>query len=98
MVMSPAGVIPGSIREEPCGVGTIHPSESEPRKRRPACAWAAQKLAEPDGYSGWSAVWMELVHCDAGRSSIVPRPGRPRPAPAGRPWRWRMALIGRTAS
>jgi hypothetical protein len=46
------------MREEPFGIGTVHPSESEPKKRRLACACAAQKLAEPDGYSGWSAVWM----------------------------------------
>ena len=56
IVMSRAGVTPGSMRDEPFGADTVHPSESEPRKRRLACAWAAQKLDDPDGYSGWSAV------------------------------------------
>ena len=58
IVMSRAGVIPGSMREEPFGVGIVQSSASEPRKRRLASACAAQKLADPDGYSGWSATYL----------------------------------------
>jgi hypothetical protein len=50
--MSLAGVMPGSIREEPAVIGTDQFRTSEPRKRRLAWACAAQKHAEPDGYSG----------------------------------------------
>ena len=55
-VVSLAGVMPGSIRDDPYGKDPVQPSSSEPRKRRLACACAAQKAADPDGYSAWSAV------------------------------------------
>ena len=56
-VMSVAGVTPGSITEDPAGTVTDQPNASEPRYRRLAWECAAQKHAEPDGYSGWLAVF-----------------------------------------
>src|SRR5262245_7986868 len=55
-VISVAGVTPGSITDEPAGTVTDQPNASEPRYRRLACECAAQKHADPDGYSGWFPV------------------------------------------
>jgi hypothetical protein len=51
-VMSVAGVTPGSITDDPAGAGNENPKESVPKYRRLACAYAAQKHDDPDGYSG----------------------------------------------
>ena len=56
LTVSTAGVMPGSTRDEPAAKNTGMLSTSLPVKRRITSAWAAQNVAEPDGYSGWSAV------------------------------------------
>src|SRR3982074_1581960 len=50
-----AGVMPGSMRDDPLWTRPEKPQTSEPGTRRWVCANAAQKHEEPDGYSGWSA-------------------------------------------
>src|SRR6184192_1110155 len=73
-----AGVMPGSMRDEPFLTSTVKPKSSDPVKRRWACAYAEQKHAEPDGYSGWSAWFRYGLQSVPGRSVTLPLPGPPQ--------------------
>src|SRR6266571_78247 len=73
-----AGVMPGSMRDDPFLTSTVKPKSSDPVKRRWACAYAAQKHAEADGYSGWSAWFRNGLQSVPGMSVTLPLPGPPQ--------------------
>jgi hypothetical protein len=54
-LVSEGGVTPGSMLEDPFLTGKTYESLSSPKNSRAVVEMAAQKAAEPDGYSGWSA-------------------------------------------
>src|SRR6266568_4746687 len=93
-----AGVMPGSMRDDPFLTRVVKPKSSDPVKRRWACAYAEQKHEEPDGYSGWSAWFRYGLQSVPGRSVTVPLPGPPQAVTLRPAYRWWIALFGRTAS
>ena len=72
------GDIFGYFTESPALTNTYHYSLSLFKNLRAATACAVQKLAEAEGYSGWSPVPKYGFHWLLGISLTVPLPGPPQ--------------------